>query len=462
MHEKLESSLKILWKKSRFTSYFYQLCTFIKSDEIPTIAMHESEMRPALYYNEKFLDSLEIKNITALLVHEMLHVIFRHDHRSFSMKNPYLQNLSQDMVVNSFIKENIKTFFSGENQREAILELPENLPLIPPYFYRETGIKDPKWEDVYYWLLEGGKTKLSEFIDEIDKMFKNLMPDTSKNKKGRNKQKDPLFENKNSKKENDSKGFVFTDSNGKPLKTGSHVFKETSVSNRLNTNAKKITAIASNDPGANQDRFFSLMTKIMSSPKKTDISSWEKKIKSIVDSTAHSNKTEYTYKKFNRRYFANGIYAPGKIMKDKERIIAAVDVSASVTSNPGELERAFGVIENLIKTYKTELVLMDETLFIPREENGIFKKETNLTKKFFYKSGDWRKIKSGSGGTTFFSPLFNEYLKKRNETIIVITDGFIHDIGKLNPYKNTLWLIGKGGNQKFVPPFGKTFFIEND
>ncbi|MDY0131234.1 MAG: hypothetical protein RBR53_01065 [Desulforegulaceae bacterium] len=462
MNKKLESSLKTLWKKSRFTSYFYQLCTFIKSDEIPTIAMDESEMRPALYYNEEFIENLEVKNITALLVHEMLHVIFRHDHRAFSMKNPYLQNMAQDMVVNSFIKENIKTFFSGENHGEPILELPEDLPLIPTYFHRETGIKDPKWEDVYDWLLKGGKTKLSEFIDEVDKMFKSLMPDTSKKQKGQSPVNDPLFQNKNSKKDNKSLGFIFTDSKGKPLKTGSHIFKETSVSNRMNTNAKKITAMASNDPGANQDRFFALMTKIMSGPQKTKISSWEKKVKSLVDLNSPSDKTEFTYKKFNRRYFSKGIYAPGKIMKDKERIITAVDVSASVTSNPGELEKAFGVIENLVKKYKTELVLMDETLFFPKEENGILKKETNLNKKFFYKPGDWKKIKSGSGGTTFFSPLFNKYLKKRNETLIVITDGFIHDIGKLKPYKNTIWLIGKGGNQKFLPPFGKTFFIENE
>jgi predicted metal-dependent peptidase len=458
--EKLENALKLLWKKSRFTSYFYQSCEFINSEEVPTVALHESGMRPAFYYNKSFINTLTVKNINALLVHELLHVIFRHDHRSFSNMNPYLQNLAQDMVVNSYIKDNISSFFSKSGYNESILELPESLPLVPDYFYRETGIKDPGWEDVYKWLKNRDKTKLSEFTEEVSKLFKDLMPDTSKEKK---KEKDPgipLFKTETKSKNNDSTGLVFTDSNGKPVPTGSHIFSETSVSKRLETHSKKMTAFASSDPGASEDRIFNLITSIMGSPDKTDSSKWEKKIKSIVDASAHSSEIEFSYKRFNRRYFAQEIYAAGKIMKDKQRVITAVDVSASVTSNPGELEKAFGAVESLLGRYRVELLCLDESLFIPGTENGIITKTRDLNKKFFYKKGDWKKIKTGSGGTTLFAPLFNEYLKNRNETVIVITDGYIHDINRLKPYKNTLWLISPGGKQDFKPPFGKYSFID--
>lgn len=457
--ESLEKALSLLWKKSRFTSYFYQSCEFINVDDIPTIALHESGMRPALYYNHEFLESLTPGNIVALLVHEMLHVIFRHDHRSFAGLNPYLQNLAQDMVVNSYIKDNITSFFSKrERTEERILELPENLPCVPPYFFRETNISDPRWEDVYHWLKNRDKTKLSEFVDEIDKMFKSLMPNTSKEKSKDESNPESFFKNENAKPD-ESSGFVFTDAKGKPLPTGSHVFSEKSVSKRLESHSKKIIAFASSDPGAEQDRIFNSITSIMGSPKKTDILNWQKKIKSIVDATAHSDKVEFTYKKFNRRYFAQGIYAAGKVYKDKERLVVAVDVSASVTSNPGELENAFGAIESLLSRYRIELLCMDESLFIPRTDNDIQMKERDLKRKFFYKKGDWKKIKTGSSGTTLFSPLFNDYLKNRDEMVIVITDGYIHDLKKLKPYKNTLWLISPSRKKAFVPPFGKSSTI---
>lgn len=457
--EKLDDALKLLWENSRFTSYFYQSCELIESEDIPTIALHESGMRPALYYNESFINSLEVKNIIALLVHEMLHVILRHDHRSFANMNPYLQNLAQDMVVNTYIKDNISSFFSNTRQRQDILELPQGLPYISPYFFRETKIKDPRWEDVYSWLKTGGKTKLSEFMDEVDKMFKDLMPDKSQKKKN-NESGIPMFASQSKDNDSQSNTFVLTDSKGKPAPTGSHIFSERSVATRLENHSQKILSLASQDPTASEDRMFNLITSIMGNPDKNTDTSWHKKIKSIVDATAHSNNFEYTYQKFNRRYFAQGIYAAGKVMKDKQRVIAAVDVSASVTSNPGELEKAFGAIESLLGRYKIELLCMDESLFIPSTENGIITKNRNLNRKFFYKKGDWKKIKTGAGGTTLFAPLFNEYLKKRNETVIIITDGYIHDITKLNPYKNTLWLISPRGKSQFKPPFGKTAVID--
>ncbi len=452
----LNNALNLLWKKSRFTSYFYQACEFIKSEEIPTIAMYEHGMHPALYYNPDFIESLKTENIVALLIHEMLHIIFRHDHRTFAILNPYLQNLAQDMVVNSYIKDNISSFFSNSRNHEPFIELPEGLPYVPEYFFRETGIKDPRWEDVYKWLKSSGQTKLSALTEEIDKMFKELIPDTSKKDSGQ-----PLFMHKNNSNGEKSSGFILTDTrDGKPKPTGSHIFSERSVSKRLETYSKKIASFASKDSMASQDRVLNLMVSIMKAPRKRDFSQWIKKIKSAVDATAHSSEIEFTYKKFNRRYFDQGIYSAGKILKDKERVIAVIDVSASVTSTPGELEKAFGAVEALLGRYRVELLCLDETLFIPDNKNGVLTKKSSLEQKFFYKKGDWKKIRSGSGGTTLFSPLFNDYLKKRNETVLVITDGYIHDLQKLNPYKKTLWIISSKGKENFVPPFGKSFLID--
>jgi len=461
-HKKLEHALKILWQKSRYTSYFYQSVNFVESEDIPTIAFYESIFRPVLFYNYEFISSISVKNIIALLIHEMLHIVLRHEHRKNNLLNPYLQNLAQDMVVNSWIKENIKNFFSSSRDEEPIMELPEELPFIPDKFFRDTKIKDPRWDDIYRWLKDRDRTELSDFIDEIDNMFKELMPDTSKNTKSE-QNGFSIFENKMEKSnhESDSIGYFFTDKEGKTLPTGSHLMLDDTASNRLYSHAKKIITMASKDPGTDNDRIFSSLASFMTSPVKPPMSKWIKQIKSEVDTTAHSNEIEYTYKKFNRRYFSQGIYSAGKNFKDMERVIVAIDVSASVTSNPGELEKAFGAVEALIPKYKIELVCMDDSLFIPKKTETGIEKDRNLSKKFIYKKGNWKLIETGSGGTTLFEPLFNSYMNgKRKLTLIVITDGYIHDIKSLKPHKNTLWLISSSRKTDFIPPFGKSFVID--
>ena len=107
----LELILESLWNKSRFTSYFYQGVDLVEEKSIPTLALGIYSSRLTLFYNQKFISSLNSDELTGLLIHEMMHIVLNHDHRGFTDGDIFLQNLAQDMVINSYIIRKQKNIF---------------------------------------------------------------------------------------------------------------------------------------------------------------------------------------------------------------------------------------------------------------------------------------------------------------------------------------------------------------
>ncbi|MBF0398566.1 MAG: hypothetical protein HQK78_17455 [Desulfobacterales bacterium] len=223
---------------------------------------------------------------------------------------------------------------------------------------------------------------------------------------------------------------------------------------------KHIIFFAEKDDECKEERAYQEITGIINKAQKTDNSSWKNLIKSIIDFSSQSNEWFYTYSKFNRRYFSNGIYTAGRAFKEKQFITVAIDVSGSMVMNPDEIEVAFGVIEDMTRKYKIHLVCLDEELFIPEKIDNTFYRSKNLKKGYIYKKGDWKFIKSGTGGTTFFAPLFNNYMKSHHEMLVVITDGYIYDLNILKKYTPTLWVISGNRTEPFYPPFGQVVSIK--
>ena len=137
----------------------------------------------------------------------------------------------------------------------------------------------------------------------------------------------------------------------------------------------------------------------------------------------------------------------------------AVDLSGSMVMKPYNIESAFGIIEELLKRFRVYLLCLDERVFIPEKQDNSFVKSSDAEKPYLYKKGDWKYIKSGNSGTTYFESLFNDFMKGHNELLIVITDGYIYDMDRLEKYKNTLWLISEDRDEKFNPPFGQVVKI---
>jgi predicted metal-dependent peptidase len=243
----------------------------------------------------------------------------------------------------------------------------------------------------------------------------------------------------------DQKGMAFQDSKGRQLPTGVHMMMPQESLQQIRAKKEGIIRLASGDPRCLEERAFQQVRGIISEVQEQDTSPWTHKIRSAVDYASQSSDWKYTHGRFNRRYFAQGIYASGRVFEEKGRITVAVDVSGSVIMQPDMLEAVFGVVDDLTRKYIVHLVCIDEQLFIPEKTN----------RSYVYQRGDWRFIKTGSMGTTFFSPLFNDYMKQHREMLLVITDGQIFDLEKLEPYRPTLWIVPADQRHRFAVPFGQ-------
>lgn len=467
---RIENILAGLWNKSRFSSYFYQGVDIIPDNEIPTIALTVYASRLALFINTGFTATLSDDQITGLLVHEMLHVVLNHDHRGKPDANIYLQNLAQDMVINSYITENRKRFFSSRNSYSSDMDeiiLPRGLPVVPQEFFNNTSNSDPVWEDVYLWLREQERdnirrwsfstgedsngipltseqfaiNELSESLNSLDLTY-NSSPE----------QHLTAFKNRDA--------LVFEKPDGDTLPSGVHVMKNKSETDPSGNRLDHIIVMAEKDDTCRDERIFGEVSALIQSLKRTD-TSWQHRLRSIVDITSQSDEWEYTWHRFNKRYFSRGIYSPGRSFKDRDALTVAVDVSGSMVMKPGDIEAAFGIIEDLLGRFRVYLLCIDETVFIPEKSGGSFVRSRESSKPYEYKKGDWKYIRTGSSGTTYFEPLFTGFMKGHRELLIIITDGFIYDIDKLQKYHNTLWLISETRDESFIPPFGKAIRIES-
>ena len=461
MPKNLEKALTDLWRISRFTSYFFQSVHFFEYSQIPTLALTAYSSRMTLFYNRDFIESLDSREIIGLLVHEMFHIIMNHDHRAYPDEDTGLQNIAQDMVVNDYLYRKRDIFFSRRDrhsQDTPRLVLPAGLPRIPEQFRRETGKNDPAWEELYRWLKNRKKTQITP-ADSGDGMDSGM--------EGESDSGDSTPENPFSLPEavkHDSadrnftnmEGFLFNDDQGDPLATGMHMLRNHDLKNEIDSSRKKIISFAERDSICMEERVYHEITAIIRKINKTDITSWRHILKSIVDFKSQSNEWKYTYGRFNRRYFSEGIYSPGRVFRNLQEITVAVDVSGSMVMNPSEIESAFGVIEELLVKYRVSLLCIDEDLFIPEKRDDRFIPSSDRNRPYYYKKGDWQYLRTGARGTTFFAPLFNDYMTGHREVLLVITDGYIYDIEKLRTYSSTVWVLSGNRPYEFNAPFGQT------
>jgi predicted metal-dependent peptidase len=458
-----EESLKELWKSSRFVSYFYQMARFVETDAIPTLALHDGERRLILLYNREFILGLPAGERIGLLVHEMMHVLMNHDHRASGYGDTYLVNLAQDMVVNSYLLNRKKTFFSrsGRQGRSPELNLPRGLPVVPESFRSETGTRDPSWEELYLWL--------TERPDEVKKGLPGVsIEDREQTSTDRLRESlsDPLGTGEKDEtpfspvRFEDQEGIAFEDRDGNTAPTGVHLFNPEASRTLKHSRKQQLLDMASRDGSLSDERVFHELTSLIQGPRKEPPGRWEPLIKSIIDHSSYRTDWTYSYSRFNRRYFAGGIYTPGRILHERRLLTVTVDVSGSMVSVPGRLERAFGIVESLLDRFTINLLCIDDTLFIPERGRDGFVKSGNMKRPCRYKKGDWRHLRTGTSGTTLFAPLFNEYMQGHREALLVLTDGQIYDMERLTPYEPTIWLVA--GRETFHPPFGTTFYLESD
>lgn len=461
--KKWDAVLVSLWQGSRFVSYFYQDVQFVPSEKIATLALALYRGRVVLYYDIDFVNRCTVPQCIALLIHEMLHVVFQHEHRAGFRRNRYLQNLAQDMVINTFIEQKKKSFFSGFDDRrhdQAPLELPRSLPRIPRRFYEETGIKDPRWEELYQWLAAQERNYVRGLVGGKDREDQNPSVATELRDTIHDAlYSDPYEDEAGYLHLDDTMGLVFIDEANETLPTGVHLLHDAAAQRTLNTKKDRAMEGAAQSTDLVNDRAWQEITSLLKGTEKINTTGWERVLASVVDYSAPSIEWTLSSSHFNRRFMDQGLYLPGRVYHHLEMLTVVVDVSASMVMHPGELERAFGALEHLLDRFRIYLLCLDEQLFVPGRD-GSDARPHSSTKGHRYRRGDWRMLKTGMSGTTFFAPLFNDYLRGHRETVAVMTDGHIYDLQNLVPYEKTVWIITEERREPFSPPFGTVIDLE--
>ncbi|ABW68924.1 vWA domain-containing protein [Desulfosudis oleivorans] len=448
--DKWDDVLSQLWRQSRFASYFYQAVSLVGSENVPTLALAVSSRRFVLFYNQPFVLNTPADHLIGLLIHEMLHIVLNHAHRGRSGQNVHFRNLAQDMVINSYLKGHARTFFSRKDEgARAFLALPPGLPEIPAAFGKRVGrteIFDVTWEAVYLWLLARHQDRGERHGE--NRPAAGPLPGAEPWESG----------NRDPDKALPPEGIQFVDGNGAPLPTGIHLFSTENAHQQARAGAERILGFVRNHDECRGERLYSDLSRLIRQPVPARDLKWKKTVRSIADRMCRTSRWDYSFARPNRRFFDAGIYAPGRYLKNRPLITIVVDVSGSMTAHPGELEAAFGAVEELTSDFQVNLLCIDQDLFVPRQHEAA-RPVNGESGHYLYQKGDWRHIKTGSRGATFFAPLFNVYMKNRTGALVVITDGEIYDLNALAPYSPTLWVISGNRRQFFNPPFGSVMDI---
>lgn len=438
--------LSQLWRQSRFAAYFYQSVDLLDSRSIPTLALTLSDRRFILFYNGQFVLDTPPDHLIGLLAHEMLHIVLNHEHRVRPGQDIYLCNLAQDMVINSYLKAHERTFFSRKKEgARASLVLPDGLPVIPSSFGKKShreSIYDVTWESVYAWL----KTR---YADEKPGIRDN--PGTEEPLPGIEQWRGSGWDRY---KAFPQEGLQFVDGSGRLLPAGIHLFETMDAGQRIRAGAERILGFIQKHDECREERLYTDISRLIRQPEPAQSRKWTNVIRTIADQSSQASRWDYSFARPNRRFFDAGIYAPGRYLKRKPLITIVVDVSGSMAANPGEIEAALGAVEELTEDYRINLLCIDQDLFVPRKQNARALPAGGQA-YYLYRKGDWRYIKTGSGGATFFSPLFNDYMKSHTEALVVITDGEIYDLAALQPYSPTLWVVSGNRARSFAPSFGQ-------
>ena len=145
IHDRFTGSFITL---QNFFSFWYEILsiTDIKEDTkgelpCPTLGVKATKNGFEMLYSKQFIEDKKLTdtNITAILIHEVCHLLFRHTTRGKGYKQA-VANIAMDMIINSLLSKNVDKRFA---------ELPDGAYYVPKEYLGE-------WifEDLYAWLMQ--------------------------------------------------------------------------------------------------------------------------------------------------------------------------------------------------------------------------------------------------------------------------------------------------------------------
>ena len=137
---KMSKSIEQLWAREPFYAEVLSKCRFIKSKTI-TAGVNITKAGMNFYWGEDFINSLTIKQMNYLMMHEVFHLISNHGIRGKHYKKQ-LANICMDMIINSFLDTTHGMDLYMKHPAEPILLVPKE--------YNGKHI----FEDLYKWIVD--------------------------------------------------------------------------------------------------------------------------------------------------------------------------------------------------------------------------------------------------------------------------------------------------------------------
>lgn len=366
-------------------------CKFIETEKVPTAATNGKD----LLYNSEFINTLTNEEIMGLLVHEVCHKMFFHTQR-LNERHPQLWNIATDFAINIIVKDArfilpagglYDDQFRGMTADEIYNILYEKMP------------KDP----------QGGKSK-----DKSDEQQKN---DAAK-AAGVNPDDVPDH----------------MDGSEVPRDEASQREQEAEIKSQIAQ-----AATLAKQSGKLPTGIEKLVGNLLQA--KTN---WRKEMRDFVQQTA---KTDYTFRRPNRRTMAHDLYLPSLTGEEIGSIVIIFDSSGSIYGATKTVEKFVSEMNSIIEDCLPQKVVVfyADTRVVHTQE--LEKYETLVPE-----------IKGGGG--TAFSDSFKrvDALPERPLAVLYFTDLYVDDFGESDI--PTMWCVYDNKNP-VKPPFGRVIQLED-
>ena len=422
-----------------------------------------------LYINAKFADEHTVEELTFVLMHEAMHILFRHNYYGIG-KEQEIHNVACDLIINKTITDEYGCL--PGNKRAVTVDANGV----------KAGIKYPEggcWIEAVNTEVDTSESIYHELITAIDKAKQSQGQGQGQSQGQGQGQSQGQGQGQgqsqgqgqgqsqgqgSGKGQGSGQGSYEIDFRGSKIKVEPS-FRDIVLSAEDTKNGKEGVGDLSNSLARNAEEACKAAGKDISPLIKATLKieakivapRWQKVLKEFLSKLGEKY---YTYSAVNKRYIHSGLIVPGPKTSEEnskmlENIVLAIDTSGSMF-NDENLSNIVSLAASIVKKYKAngEIIYWDTTV----TSTGTFKDTKSLV----------RTSVEGGGGTDV-NCVF-EYLAKKYPTrgrqpslIIVMTDGYFGSLDDeyVKKYKNVIWAITEVDIKNFSkPPNGKVAVID--
>lgn len=458
--------------------FYYSLYASLKKIPVenPELVSTMGVTADTMYFNPEFVKGLTIAEVPFLLIHEILHIAFKHGLRGEG-KNHKLYNMAADLYINKYIADEFGCYpgkgavaIPGDKYNNGIEFCTGGL------FSPDINIDKDTADSIYNKLLDEMETNKSKFKASTsgDSGDQGSGGGSQSNEDGDGGDD----EGDGKSQEDDSGQSSGKSSKGTPTSKSSNGITEIDLGNGMKVrvsdvtyNGKKIGEIVDLDlckdekdaklskdqlankangvlsravttaklAGAPMDGYLERKILLEMAPKIR----WQAILKRYL---AKSTQKICTYARPDKRFLARGKILPGPKPLDPDSlsgIKVCIDTSGSIGDT--DLGIVLGQIKQLLDTYKADA----EVIYWDTSVRTVGK---------FTTVKELLKVKPGGGGGTDINCIFSDYIddkkkcKEPAKVILVFTDGYFGEVEEkyATKYgKHCIWIIPEADRGNF-------------